>query len=281
MALYGHEIDASISPLEADLGWIVKLDKGEFVGRDALLKQKESGIRRKLIGFEMRGRGIGRDGYEVFLDGAPAGWVTSGGALADLEQEHRNVLPSDRASGSRNQHSNHDPQPASGCGDGGNSVLQTSEINHVSRKLPVHEGTRVGARGWRRRHRRHHRPRAGGTGRHRLRRPAQGGKHESRQGKSLGSVETVKAVSDIYSPVSGEVIEINASLADAPEKLNADPHGDAWLVKIRLSAARGSSESDVRRRLSNLHRSRKVVALSSEIRIRAPRDAGRLRRQFA
>ena len=85
MALYGHEIDASISPLEADLGWIVKLDKGDFVGRAALLKQKESGLRRKLIGFEMRGRGIGRDGYEVFLDGAAAGWVTSGGAVAHLE----------------------------------------------------------------------------------------------------------------------------------------------------------------------------------------------------
>jgi glycine cleavage system H protein len=55
-------------------------------------------------------------------------------------------------------------------------------------------------------------------------------------GKSLGSVESVKAVSDIYSPVSGEVTEINESLADAPEKLNADPHGAAWLVKIRLSA---------------------------------------------
>ena len=78
MALYGHEIDASISPLEADLAWIVKLDKGEFVGRDALLRQKESGVKRKLVGFEMRGRGIGRDGYEVYFDGAPAGWVTSG-----------------------------------------------------------------------------------------------------------------------------------------------------------------------------------------------------------
>jgi glycine cleavage system H protein len=55
-------------------------------------------------------------------------------------------------------------------------------------------------------------------------------------GKTLGSVESVKAVSDIYSPVSGEVTEINESLADAPEKLNADPHGAAWLVKIRLSA---------------------------------------------
>jgi aminomethyltransferase len=86
MALYGHEIDASISPLEADLGWIVKLDKGEFVGRAALLKQKESGVRRKLIGFEMRARGIGRDGYEVFLDGAPAGWVTSGGPAPTLNK---------------------------------------------------------------------------------------------------------------------------------------------------------------------------------------------------
>jgi len=56
------------------------------------------------------------------------------------------------------------------------------------------------------------------------------------QGKSLGSVESVKAVSDVYSPVSGEVTEANQTLADAPEKLNEDPHGAAWLVKIRLSA---------------------------------------------
>ena len=56
------------------------------------------------------------------------------------------------------------------------------------------------------------------------------------QGKSLGSVESVKAVSDVYSPVSGEVTEANQTLADAPEKLNQDPHGAAWLVKIRLSA---------------------------------------------
>jgi glycine cleavage system H protein len=55
-------------------------------------------------------------------------------------------------------------------------------------------------------------------------------------GKSLGSVESVKAVSDIYAPISGEVLEINQALADAPEKLNQDPHGEAWLVKIRLSA---------------------------------------------
>jgi len=57
------------------------------------------------------------------------------------------------------------------------------------------------------------------------------------QGKTLGSVESVKAVSDIYSPLTGEVTEINETLASAPEKLNEDPHGEAWLVKIRMSAA--------------------------------------------
>ena len=54
------------------------------------------------------------------------------------------------------------------------------------------------------------------------------------KGKSLGTVESVKAVSEIYSPINGEVLEINPALADAPEKLNQDPHGEAWLVKIRV-----------------------------------------------
>ena len=55
------------------------------------------------------------------------------------------------------------------------------------------------------------------------------------QGKSLGSVESVKAVSDVYSPISGEVTQVNGALADAPEKLNEDPHGAAWLVKVKLA----------------------------------------------
>ncbi len=55
------------------------------------------------------------------------------------------------------------------------------------------------------------------------------------QGKTFGSVESVKAVSDIYSPVSGEVTAINEALNTAPEKLNADPHGEAWLIQVKLS----------------------------------------------
>jgi glycine cleavage system H protein len=57
------------------------------------------------------------------------------------------------------------------------------------------------------------------------------------QHKTFGSVESVKAVSDIYAPVSGEVIEVNDALAGTPEKLNVDPHGEAWLIKVRLKNA--------------------------------------------
>ena len=99
MALYGHEITASINPYEADLAWIVKLDKpGDFVGRSALEGVVKQGVTRKLVGFEMLGRGIGRDGYEVSLDGLPAGWVTSGGPSPTL---NKNIglcyLPVDKA----------------------------------------------------------------------------------------------------------------------------------------------------------------------------------------
>lgn len=86
MALYGHELTASVNPLEADLGWIVKMDKGEFVGRTALEKSQASGLTRKLAGFVMKDRGIGRDGYEIYIDGQPAGWVTSGGPSPTLNQ---------------------------------------------------------------------------------------------------------------------------------------------------------------------------------------------------
>jgi aminomethyltransferase len=86
MALYGHEINSSITPFEAGLSWIVKLEKGEFVGQEALAQQKAQGVTRKLIGFEMTGRGIGRDNYEVFLNGASAGWVTSGGPSPTLKK---------------------------------------------------------------------------------------------------------------------------------------------------------------------------------------------------
>ena len=81
MSLYGNDIDDTTTPLEAGLGWIVKFKKGDYIGRDILERQKEDGLDRKLVGFEMVDRGIARHGYPVFLaegDEEPAGHCTSG-----------------------------------------------------------------------------------------------------------------------------------------------------------------------------------------------------------
>ncbi len=78
MALYGHEIDDTTTPLEADLEWIVSWDKGPFDGRDIIAAQKQRGLTRKLVGFEMIDRGIARQGYPIVKDGQQVGAVTSG-----------------------------------------------------------------------------------------------------------------------------------------------------------------------------------------------------------
>ena len=77
-ALYGHEIDPTTTPLEAGLGWAVSFDKGRFVGRDSLMKLKEKGPSRKLVGFKMLDKSIARDHYPIFKDGQKTGEVTSG-----------------------------------------------------------------------------------------------------------------------------------------------------------------------------------------------------------
>ncbi len=78
MALYGNDLDDTVTPLEANLQWLVKLKKGEFVGREALVKQKEGGIPRKLVGFTSEERAFPRHGYPVFVNGEPSGVVKSG-----------------------------------------------------------------------------------------------------------------------------------------------------------------------------------------------------------
>jgi aminomethyltransferase len=78
MALYGNDLDDTTTPLEASLGWLVKMKKGDFVGRDALAKQKEQGLKRKLVGFTTSERSFPRHGYPVFAKGKPSGEVRSG-----------------------------------------------------------------------------------------------------------------------------------------------------------------------------------------------------------
>lgn len=86
MSLYGHEIDESTTLLEANLGWICKLDKGEFTGREKLSAQKEVGVQRKLVGFEVTERGIARDDQDVVINDQRVGKVTSGSPAPFLKK---------------------------------------------------------------------------------------------------------------------------------------------------------------------------------------------------
>jgi len=84
--LYGHELDEETNPLEASLGWTVKLNKDEFIGHDALLKAKEQGLKRKLIGIEMVERGVCRGGYPIYEEDQQIGVLTSGAPSPTLNK---------------------------------------------------------------------------------------------------------------------------------------------------------------------------------------------------
>lgn len=86
MSLYGHELSDTISPLEANLGWICKLGKGDFIGRAPMAHLKETGLTRKLVGFEMVDKGIARDGFDVFIADEKVGTVTSGSPAPFLKK---------------------------------------------------------------------------------------------------------------------------------------------------------------------------------------------------
>jgi aminomethyltransferase len=78
LMLYGNDIDDKTTVLEAGLGWLVKFKKGDFLGSQALFKQREKGINRKIVGFEITGRGIARSHYPVYVQGGKLSDVTSG-----------------------------------------------------------------------------------------------------------------------------------------------------------------------------------------------------------
>jgi aminomethyltransferase len=86
MSLYGHELDDDISTLEANLGWITKLQKDDFIGRDKIAELKETGLKRKLAGFEMKEPGIARDGFDVYVGDEKVGTVTSGSPAPFLKK---------------------------------------------------------------------------------------------------------------------------------------------------------------------------------------------------
>lgn len=86
MSLYGHELSDEISPLEAGLGWICKINKGDFNGREPMANLKEAGLKRKLVGFEMVDKGIARDEMDVYINDEKVGVVTSGSPAPFLKK---------------------------------------------------------------------------------------------------------------------------------------------------------------------------------------------------
>ncbi len=86
MCLYGNDIDETTNPIEAGLSWITKLDKGDFIGREAILKVKKEGPKRKLVAMIMEGQGFPRHGYKIFKDEKEVGHVTSGTVSPILNQ---------------------------------------------------------------------------------------------------------------------------------------------------------------------------------------------------
>jgi aminomethyltransferase len=84
MLLCGQDMDAATNPFEAGLGWLVDLDRGDFVGKAALLEIRHQGVNRRLIGFQMDGREIARSGYQIMKSGKEVGRVTSGGYAPTL-----------------------------------------------------------------------------------------------------------------------------------------------------------------------------------------------------
>lgn len=86
LRLYGNDMDQTTTPLEAGLGWVVKLAKGNFIGRDVLVRQKTEGLKRKLVGFEVLDKAPARDGYPVVINGTQVGTVASGSPAPYLKK---------------------------------------------------------------------------------------------------------------------------------------------------------------------------------------------------
>ena len=217
MPLYGNELDRTTNPFEANLGRVVKLDKGEFIGRAALGQVQQAGPRRKLIGLVMRENAIPRSGYAVRQDGAEVGVVTSGTASPTLgEKVAMAYVPAELAAVGADLRGGGPRSPLPGRA-GKVAVLQAStpgaadQMSHPGdlRYSKEHEWVRVD----------------GSTATIGITSFAadelgdivfielpEVGSRLSQFG-GFGVVESVKAVSDLFAPISGEVTEVNDALA--------------------------------------------------------------------
>ena len=220
--------------------------------RDALRAQKAAGVTRKLVGFEMTGRGIARHGYPILDDAGAAGRARSPRAApgADAGQEHRPRLCPGAARRCRAR-AFRSIAAASASTPTWSRPRSTSEERSneraaVSRTTSTTRRTTSGrARGPRRASRwppsaspRFAVEQLGDITQVDL--PKEG--ETVKQAEVFGTVESVKAVSDLFAPITGKVVKVNSPLADSPEYVNEDPYGEGWMIEVERSATRRSSK---------------------------------------
>ena len=235
--LHGNDITTETDAISAGLGWTCALDK-DFTGVDELRRIKEAGPARRLVAFVMEEKAIPRQGMPIV--GRRRGHVRD--ALADARQRDRHGLRADRVGDAR-QPELDDRRPRQETGARPSSrnrstserrpSLAASESYPEELKYhPEHDWARIeGDEATLRRHV----VRAGRARRARPLRGAGRGRLDVTKDASYGEVESVKAVSDVIAPLSGEILEVNQKVVDAPETVNEDPYGEGWLVRIRLS----------------------------------------------
>jgi glycine cleavage system H protein len=246
--LYGNDISDKTTALEADLKWICKFQKGDFLGKAVLEKQLAEGLTRKLVGFELRGPGIARPHYPVHYQGKKVSEVASGTFSPFLKKAIGLVyLPIEAtAAGTEFEIGIRDRMVKA-------AVVPTPFYKRSKNKdIPSYEGGGFFMYPNDFRYTKDHEwvkvegdeALIGITdfAQHQLgdiifvELPPVGKALEVHQ--TIGTVESVKSVSDIYSPVAGEVAAVNEELNQTADILNKDPHGQGWIVRLKIKDKR-------------------------------------------
>ena len=249
MPLYGNELGDDISPIEAGLGWAVKLDKGPFIGREAIAAVKESGPSRRTVGFRLLERaGSARHGYPVELDGRTSrrgdqrsalpdprrrGWSGAGrGGRCWSGQATGRRHPRPACTGGTGQTSHSIDEPATDSrGTSREETFTPMESPDDRKYTKTHEWVAldgdvatIGVTDFAQ-------SELGDITYLEL--PEVGDAIALNQ--AFGIIESVKAANDIFSPVDGDVVERNEAVVAAPEMVNSSPYDDAWLVRVRVA----------------------------------------------
>ena len=233
--LHGNDITPDTDAISAGLGWTCALEK-EFSGVDELRRIKEAGPEQKLVAFVMEEKAVPRNGMAI----AGGGRGHVGHALADARQGHRHGLRPGRVREPRQRarRSTSAARTAARPSSRNRSTSERTDAMAAAEDYP--EGLKY--------HAEHDWARIEGDEATlgvtwfaqdalgelvHFEAPADGG--STTKDASYGEVESVKAVSDVIAPLSGEILEVNQKVVDAPETVNEDPYGEGWLVRIRLS----------------------------------------------